>query len=355
MFGSKAFIDLISRPQPRAADKLLLGVLHLGEVCYGAVMRARNRRYDCRKAPVHRPRVPVISVGNITLGGAGKSPFVRRLARWFHERGVRVGIVSRGYGSTRNSACDETLEYQRLLPYIPHLCNADRAAAVAKAVVKHHCRLIVLDDGFQHRRLARDLDIVMLDALVPFGFGHVFPRGLLREPLEGLRRADVVVLSRADLITPTEREAIRNTVRMFAPDSLWVEAAHVPSTLFTSDNLQVPLGWVLGRRVAAFCGIGNPSAFRHTLEKCNCCVVDFRSFPDHHRFTPGDLKQLTGWASSLDVEVVLCTLKDLVKLNIVRLADKPLLALGVEIEILAGEEALAARLEQLRLAALENK
>ena len=142
---------------------------------------------------------------------------VRWLAQWFHNRGVRVAVVSRGYGAKVGNANDEALELRRLLPDVPHLENPDRVAAAREAVATLGCQAILLDDGFQHRRIARDLDIVLLDALAPFGFGHVFPRGTLREPLAGLRRADAVVLSRADLLDSSEREEIWQTVRAHAP------------------------------------------------------------------------------------------------------------------------------------------
>ena len=170
--------------------------------------------------------VPVVSVGNLTLGGTGKSPMVRWLARWFRQSGVSPAVVSRGYGSAAGEANDEALELRLLLPDVPHVQNPDRVAGGREAVEKYGAQLVLLDDGFQHRRIARDLDIVLLDALTPFGYGHVFPRGMLREPVSGLRRADAVVLSRADLIEPAEREAIWRVVRRYAPASICVEAAH---------------------------------------------------------------------------------------------------------------------------------
>ena len=157
--------------------------------------------------------MPVVSVGNITLGGTGKTPLVRWIVQWFRDRGIPVAIVSRGYGAQSGDANDEALELRRLLPDVPHIQNPDRVAAARQAVAEFGCRAIVLDDGFQHRRIGRDFDIVLLDALAPFGFGHVFPRGTLREPIEGLRRADAVVLSRADLLDPSQREDIWRTVR----------------------------------------------------------------------------------------------------------------------------------------------
>ncbi len=129
-----------------------------------------------------------------------------------------------------------------------------------------------MDDGFQHRRLARDLDIVLVDALEPFGFGHVFPRGTLREPLAGFARADVIVLSRADMVDADRRAAIRRQIDSYARRAIWVEAIHQPLRLRTLDGTDQPLAALAGQRVAAFCGIGNPQAFADTLERLGCRV-----------------------------------------------------------------------------------
>ena len=244
--------------------------------------------------------VPVLSVGNLTLGGTGKTPLVRWIARWFHERGVRVAVVSRGYGASGGQPNDEALELRKSLPHVPHLQNPDRVAAARSAIEKFQSQLIVLDDGFQHRRLARDLDIVLLDALAPFGFGHVFPRGMLREPVDGLRRADVVILSRADHLDPAERAALWQTVRRCAPQAAGAEVIHAPRRLISAAGAEMPLDSVRGQSVAAFCGLGNPAGFRHTLETCGCRVVGFREFSDHHQYTPADLDALAAWAAGLD-------------------------------------------------------
>ena len=186
----------------------------------------------------------MVSVGNLTLGGTGKTPLVGWLGRWFSERGVRLAVVSRGYGATAGQPNDEARELQQSLPHLPHLQNPDRVAAARQAVAAYGAQLIVLDDGFQHRRIGRDLDIVLLDALEPFGFGHVFPRGWLREPVEGLRRADVVVLSRADLLDAAAREALWQTIRKHAPEALGAEVIHAPRRLISVAGAEMPLAAV---------------------------------------------------------------------------------------------------------------
>ena len=205
----------------------------------------------------------------------------------------------------------------------------------------------VLDDAFQHRRIARDLDIVLLDAFEPFGFGHVFPRGTLREPLEGLRRADLVALSRADALQPHDRAALRTQVAEIAPHAAWLEFAHAPKNLLAASGKRAPLESLQDRRVVGFCGLGNPAGFRRALEEGGWRLIDFREFPDHHAYTPRDLDHLADWARRHRAEAVLCTRKDLVKLDGDRLGMTPLWAVSVDLEILTGRETLETRLNAM--------
>jgi tetraacyldisaccharide 4'-kinase len=186
-----------------------------------------------------------------------------------------------------------------------------------------------------------------LDALEPFGFGHVFPRGWLREPVEGLRRAGVVILSRANLLDAAGRAAVWQTVRRYAPQAVEAEVIHAPRRLISATGGEMPLDGLTGQPVAAFCGIGNPSGFRHTLETCGCRLLGFRAFSDHHRYTPADSAQLSDWAKGLGASLLLCTGKDLVKLSPDRFGDPPLWAVGIEIDFQSGFEPFQSRLERL--------
>jgi tetraacyldisaccharide 4'-kinase len=223
-------------------------------------------------------------------------------------------------------------------------------AAAQEAIARFGSRVLVLDDAFQHRRIARDLDIVMLDASAPFGYGHLLPRGLLREPVEEMRRADVAVLSRASLADPLGREEVRRTIARYAPDALWAEADHVPVALCDSQGTQRAPDELRGKDVAAFCAIGNPAAFRATVEQIGCRVVAMREFADHYSYRPDDLRRLAAWADGLDVAAVLCTHKDLVKLQRQQLGRHLLWALGVRLTFWCGQQALEERLAGL----LEN-
>jgi tetraacyldisaccharide 4'-kinase len=228
-------------------------------------------------------------------------------------------------------------------------------AAANRAIEKSGSRLIVLDDAFQHRRIHRDLDVLMIDALEPFGFGRVFPRGTLREPLSGLARAHVVALSRSDVLDEAGRQAIRRQVQQYAPEAVWVEVTHRPEMLLSSSGERQIVGALAGSQIAAFCGIGNPAGFRHTLESCGFQLADFRTFPDHHAYTNADVDSLAAWADGLeDLAAVLCTHKDLVKLRTNRIGKHPLWALKIGLEILAGREGFEAALDAVLLSNLRQ-
>lgn len=347
MLNRSDFCELVSGRRPGWRAKLLRSGLRLIETPYALAMRLRNWRYDTGRAEIQRVDVPVISVGNLTLGGTGKTPLVVWIARWLRDRGVRVSLISRGYGAEKGRRNDEALELEQRLPDVPHLLDGDRAAAARIAIDELATQLILLDDGFQHRRLHRDLDIVLLDALEPFGAGHVFPRGLLREPLGGLRRAQAVGLSRADGVSPEERERIRRQVERYAPGVTWFETNHAPQALLSATGSTGPWNSLRGRRVAAFCGIGNPAGFRLTLGRLGCELAAFREFPDHHLFTRDDIQSLMRWVEGMAVDAVLTTHKDLVKIGLEELADRPLWAVTVAIEFLRGQDSLEGRLMPL--------
>jgi len=313
--------------------------LGVGALGYWLGVGVRNAAFDRGWKAVHRAAVPVVSVGNLTLGGTGKTPMVEWLARWFRDRDVRVCLISRGYGQA-GSVNDEALVLEENLPDVPHLQGPDRARLAEIAVEELETQLILLDDGFQHRRLARDLDIVLLDALDPFGLGRLFPRGLLREPVGSLRRAHAVVVSRVDLVSDDRRRWIRDQVARRAGSIPILESRHAPRDLVDGDGRSEPLGDLSGRRVAAFCGIGNPEGFRGTLAGLGVEVVDLRVFPDHHPYDAGDVAGLERWAVASRPDFVLTTQKDLVKLRLSRLDETPLRALRIGLEIVGDPEPL---------------
>ena len=326
------------------AAGVVRGALWAACLPYGAAAWWRNRGYDRGRYAVTRVDVPVICVGNLTVGGVGKTPMVKWVARRLRSWDVRVAILSRGYGAEAGARNDEGLELELDLPDVPHLQHPDRAAAAEVAIEELGMEALVLDDGFQHRRLARDLDVVLLDATSPFGFGHCLPRGALRESPRGLRRAGAVVLTRADMLAAERRAVVQREAARLAPQAAWAEAVHRPTCLVDAAGAASDLCGLRGARVAAFCGVGNPAGFRHTLEHLGAELATFRPLPDHHNYTRDDVDALAEAARSARAELVVCTRKDLVKLQAQRLGDLPLRAVAVEIGFLAGEAELAERL-----------
>ena len=320
-----------------------LARLGLGSIAggYRLGVGGRNLLFDRGWKATHRVGVPVVSVGNITLGGTGKTPAVEWVARWFRSREKRVAILSRGYGDLANTGMnDEGRVLEENLPDVPHLQGRDRVALARLAEEELASEVLVLDDGFQHRRLGRDLDLVLLDALDPFGLGRIFPRGLLREPVQSLKRAGAVVLSRADLVDEATRVAIRTQAERVAGPLPWAEARHGPRDLIDAAGGSFPLAELTARKVAAFCGIGNPEGFRRTLANLGVDVVDFRVFPDHHAYTAADVASLGDWVRTNGADLALTTQKDSVKLRTPRLGPSPLRALRIGWDLLAGVDVI---------------
>lgn len=344
MFSPSTLHDLASGRRRGLGASLLRGVLSAAALPVGWYVGRKNRAFDDGRAPIHCVDAPVISVGNLTAGGTGKTPLVEWLARKLQAQGQSVVLISRGYGSRGGKQNDEARELAAKLPGVSHLQNPDRVAAAQLAVANHPGSVLILDDAFQHRRIHRDLDIVLLDALAPFGFEHLIPRGLLREPVEGLRRAQAVVLSRANLIEDAARAEIRQRVRTLAPEAVWAEAIHAPWELLANDGSTQPIDSLRQKRIAAFCGIGNPAGFRRTLDIAGAEIVAWREFPDHCPYNAGQLTSLAAWAKQTNADTVVCTHKDLVKIPRGELGGKPLLALVVGLEFMEGETDLAALL-----------
>lgn len=306
---------------------------------YRVGVSVRNRLYDRGWKRVHRATVPVVSVGNLTLGGTGKTPLVEYAAKFYRDLGVRVAILSRGYGSEAGRN-DEAMVLEENLPDVPHLQGRDRASLAETAVEELEAELLVLDDAFQHRRLHRDLDIVLIDATCPPHRDWVFPRGTLREPAGGLTRAGAIVLTRCDQVEPGRVDEIRRWLADRFPAKPVATTVHAPVELIGCDGMTAAVESLRGQKIAAFCGIGNPAAFRRTLEGLGATVAAFRSFPDHHAYTRADVDELRGWAGSLEVRAVTTTQKDWVKLRTPDLAGRPLWAVRIGMAFRAGEDVL---------------
>lgn len=333
---------------------LLRRVLWLCQWPYALVVHWRNRRWDSDPQRSQRVAVPVISIGNLTVGGTGKTPFVEWVARYFHEAGFLTTILSRGYGNT-SGANDEALMLAENLPDVPHLQDPDRVSLANTAIDELEAEVLVLDDGFQHRRLHRDLDIVLIDASQAFLQESLLPRGFLREPRTHLKRASSVVLTRCDQADPSQLAKLEAWLQQNFPQMPVMKCVHRPLELRhltaecqSSDTLR-------GRQVALVSGIANAAAFQRTVEDCGATVIQHRRYPDHHPYHRADISELQTWAATLPAETwIITTQKDWVKLRVGEFAERPLWALRVGIEFLTGEELLKESLTALLPASIPD-
>ena len=285
--------------------------LSLLEPLYRLGVAWRNRRYD-RRGGI-RAAVPVISVGNLTAGGTGKTPFVLDLVSRLERLGRTPVIVARGYRAVADEPNDEQRLVQWRCPSVVCLAEPDRVLGAELARTEYGADVVVLDDGFQHRRLARDLDIVLIDATCPFGFGHLLPRGLLREPCANLRRADMVVISRCDQASPAETEQLATRLQALAPDALHLRCRHKVVGVETLAGEELH-GGIEGKRVVLFAGLGNPRAFATTVETLGAQIVGRHWWPDHHEYRRRDLAYLAAPGRFPEHDLMLTTEKDAVKL-----------------------------------------
>ena len=310
---------------------------------YALAVRLRNHLYDRDVFHARRASVPVISVGNLTVGGSGKTPFVCFLAQRLTSAGRRVAVLSRGYRSDPDDGLnDETRLLARYLPpQVIQLSGPDRVDLASWSSSHHRCDVILLDDGFQHRRLARDLDVVLVDALEPFGFGHILPRGLLREPLRALRRAHLIALTRTELVTPLQTHALEAQLARLAPGVPVIYVAfpfvHCQSL---SGETRLKTDRLSAKHAFCFCGVGNPAAFARTLDQAGITQVGWRIFPDHHHYTPADVSLLGDFAVRAGADVLLTTEKDAVKLQPGWSWPLPLYFVAVQTLVTRGETVL---------------
>ncbi|HEX3358567.1 MAG TPA: tetraacyldisaccharide 4'-kinase [Tepidisphaeraceae bacterium] len=288
--------------------------LRIVEPFYSLAMRARNSLYQMGVKRQHRLGRPVISIGNITTGGTGKTPMVQWIARRLTAAGHRPGILMRGYKTAGAAISDEAVLLERSLQ-IPVGANPDRGVASQELLREHpEIDCFLLDDGFQHRRVWRNLDLVLIDATNPFGFGHVLPRGLLREPLAGLRRTDVVIITRADQVGASQIEELKQKIHRFNPNAPILQARHCLSALANGKE-SLAIESIRGRRIFSFCGIGNPTSFHRALLEAGAIDPGHRWYGDHHAYCKADIEVILQSAIEAKAEMIVTTEKDWVKIE----------------------------------------
>jgi tetraacyldisaccharide 4'-kinase len=323
-------------------------LLRFPAALYRVAVSARNKLYDSGWKRSRRADVPVISVGNVTAGGTGKTPLVAWLARLMVIRKMRPAILSRGYGRDPATGLDdENRMLQQQAQDVPIVVDPDRVRGAEEAISQHRADVLILDDGFQHRRIHRDLDLVLVDALWPFGAGNMLPRGLLREPLSGLARADFLLITRSDLVTRDRLEAIRTQLRALSPHApicccrtsvMGLLPVAGESQLSESPSVLEDGRW------AAFCGIGNPEGFRLMLELTGCHLASFTVFGDHESYTLGMVDDLLSRARKAECTGLLTTEKDAVKVRelLPREVSPPVYAVQTDLDFTENSDALTA-------------
>ena len=341
-----------------------VGLSPLWLASQGYRVAARAHRMGYTSGVRRRLPCPVVSIGNLTLGGTGKTPLTEWTAQWYRRQGWRVAVLSRGYGgaSTKQprvvsagdgpiadwrTAGDEAYLLARRLPGVPVLVGRNRYASGLYACERFGAQVVVLDDGFQHHALHRDCDIVLIDASNPFGCGALLPRGTLREPLRALRRAQVIVLSRVE----TAGDAVSGLcerIRRYADRQPIYRMAVSQESLYRCDTgCSVDPSWLQQRRVVAFAGLGNPRAFVASLAQCRACVAAFLAFPDHHPYTPADWQAICDAARREGVEALVTTEKDAVRLDTSWLPPVPLYTLRIAVDIAPHDSPLTTHLDAL--------
>lgn len=311
--------------------------------------------------------VPVVSFGNVTVGGTGKTPAALWLADRLLRRGERPAIVTRGYGGDlkgrvltvgrdgralfdpREIGDEAVLLAERFAG--PVVCGADRVAAAKQAIAEHGATVVVLDDGFQHWRLARDVDVVLVDGRSGFGNGALLPAGPLREPLAALRRAHAIVVTKA-----AAAARVTETLERVAPDVPKLAAELVPRSLVVSEDgalVARPLGDLVGRRVVTVSAIAQPQSFYEVLGQLEVRAVEVLEYPDHHLFTQADWQRITQAGHRADL--VVCTEKDIVKLRRFPFARGGLAALRVDFALRPGDEERLGDLVDAGIAARRSR
>lgn len=317
------WLPVLSGEDKKAGAAILRVILRGVEPFYASAMRVRNRLYDQGTLRSHTLGRAAISVGNLTTGGTGKTPMVHWLVEQLYQSGHRPAILIRGYRAANSQIADEPELLRQLLgEKVAVQVNPDRVAGAAEVLKQNPAvDVLILDDAFQHRRARRNFDLLLVSATQPFGYGHVLPRGLLREPISSAERADAIVITHADLVSPDKLAAI---------------VAELPPkpTYYAVHSLKVPQD-CQNKPYAIFSGIGDPQTFENQLTQKLGRPILIKRWRDHHAYDARTLAEFAAAARCAGAEQLLTTQKDFVKLH--SFADTvglPVRAIGLRIELL---------------------
>lgn len=350
------------KPISRVLSKIVFAFLWPLSLLWEAAYRLRRFAYNYGLFSRKTFGVPVISVGNLTFGGAGKTPFILWLGQVLSSHQKKVVILTRGYkgkfehghgllkggrqiGFNPEDFGDEALLLGRRLPHSSVIVGKKRSENLERYFHAEKPDVVLLDDGHQHLKLNRNFNVVLFDALLSLEKYKVAPVGYLREGLTALRDAQAIILSRADQVGPDKIEAIKNKLRPYAqPQVLWGEVILKPSALFNGDyERRMELSELQGKKILAFAGVASPHSFFNLIESFGGLIVERRVFPDHHNFRAEEVQGILQFARKNSL-LVLTTEKDIVKLRRVS-ADRDILFVEVDLQFIAGEAEITKHIE----------
>ena len=305
---------------------------------YANMMKLRQKGYETGLLKSRKLPCPVISIGNIVMGGTGKTPHVIAVAAFLKASGKKPAVISRGYGGRHGKepvivhdgsklcaspdiAGDEPVMTAEALENVPVVVHKKRYIAGLKAIKELGADLIILDDGFQHLSLRRDIDIVLLNSFCPFGNGRVFPGGDLREGKHALKRADIIVLTKSETISSGQKEGLRHQLHKKWPDKPIFFSENKFSSFTSLDNKTLPLDHVHGMPILAFCGLAHPDPFFKALKELDAQILYQKAYPDHHKYKLSDINDIYQRAEKSGAKFIITTKKDGTKIK--RLAGLP--------------------------------
>lgn len=322
-----------------------------GALLYGLGTGFRSWLYRRQVLPTRRLPLKVMSIGNLVAGGTGKTPHTALLAGYLHQRGIKTAVLSRGYGGTKvkegavvsdggsiraevQESGEEPLWLARKLPGIPVVIGQDRYRSGMYCYKQWQTEWVVLDDGFQHLSLARDLDILLIPGHRPLDSERLLPLGMLREPLTAISRATLLLISHTEQLDPAARQAWLSDLGSRFADRPVFFSEHRPSTLwhYQKKNM-LPLTWLEGKKVLAFCGLADPSSFLFSLRQSGADPVRSMAFPDHYHYREKDKTELVDLFRTSRADLLVTTEKDALKLGEWPTGNAPLLVLGIGAEI----------------------
>ena len=325
------FYNIITGKKNTGLGIILKFVLFFLSFLFSLGVKARFFIYKFKLLRPVNLSVPVISVGNLTWGGTGKTPLVEAILIYLSSKGIRAALLTRGYGH------DEDRLLASKLPNITVIKGKKRACNAINFQKKQDTDIFVLDDGFQHFKIKRDIDIVTINATQPFGNGLLVPAGILREPPEALRRAHIAVITKTDLVTEQSLVALRSKVRSISSVIDIYCSKHTPKFFYTANGEKKPLEYIKGKNIVCISGLADNDSFIKTIQRLDGIVCRNLSYIDHHSYTEYDLIELKNILRDLNINIVVTTEKDWVKLENIKLSivgkDIEFLILKIELEV----------------------